>query len=115
MCMRAKKEFNVKIGEQIKIARESARQTQEQFSELIEVSPQYVSDLERGVVGISLPTLTRVCYCLGISSDQILFGKSNADRTAAIIDKCKQLSDEEFLILTKLIDCYIEGVNLNKK
>ena len=36
--MRAKKEFNVKLGEQIKAAREGARLTQEQLAERIEVS-----------------------------------------------------------------------------
>ena len=49
-AMREKKEINVQIGEQIKLARENAKLTQEQFAERIDVSPQYVSDLERGVV-----------------------------------------------------------------
>ena len=51
--MREKKEINIQIGEQIRLAREQAELTQEQFAERIEVSPQYISDLERGVVGIS--------------------------------------------------------------
>ena len=46
--MRAKKEINIQIGEQIKAARERAKMTQESLAERIEVSPQYVSDLERG-------------------------------------------------------------------
>ena len=48
--MREKKEINIQIGEQIRLAREQAKLTQEQFAERIEVSPQYISDLERGVV-----------------------------------------------------------------
>ena len=72
--MRVKKEINIQIGEQIKSAREQAKLTQEQLAERVDVSPQYISDLERGVVGISIPTLKRVCITLGVSSDQILFG-----------------------------------------
>lgn len=72
--MRVKKEINIQIGEQIKTAREQAKLTQEQLAERVDVSPQYISDLERGVVGISIPTLKRVCITLGVSSDQILFG-----------------------------------------
>ena len=113
--MRTKKEFNIRLGEQIKKAREDARQTQEQFSENIEVSPQYVSDLERGVVGISLPTFAKACCCLGVSANQLLFGKSHADRTSVLADKCKNLTDEEFSLMLKLIDCYIEGINLKKR
>ena len=48
VSMRAKKEINIQIGEQIKAARERAKMTQESLAERIEVSPQYVSDLERG-------------------------------------------------------------------
>ena len=72
--MRVKKEINIQIGEQIKTAREQAKLTQEQLAERVDVSPQYISDLERGVVGISIPTLKRVCITLGVSSDQSLFG-----------------------------------------
>ena len=75
--MRIKKEINIQIGEQIKSARERAKFTQEQFAERIDVSPQYVSDLERGVVGVSITTLKRVCTVLGVSSDQILFGSES--------------------------------------
>ena len=55
--MREKKEINIQIGERVKSAREQAKLTQEQLAERIEVSTQYVSDLERGVVGISIPTI----------------------------------------------------------
>lgn len=45
--MRVKKEINIQIGERIKAARELCGYTQEQLAEAIEVSPQYISDLER--------------------------------------------------------------------
>jgi transcriptional regulator with XRE-family HTH domain len=60
--MREKKEINIQIGEQARIEREQAKLTQEMLAEKIEVSPQYISDLERGVVGIALPTLKKLCY-----------------------------------------------------
>ena len=50
--MREKKAINIEIGERVKAAREQADITQEQLAERIDVSTQYVSDLERGVVGI---------------------------------------------------------------
>lgn len=109
--MRVKKEINIQIGEQIKSAREQARMTQEQMAERIEVSPQFVSDLERGVVGISLTTLKRVCTVLGVSSDQILFGAPGEDRSAVIADKCRNLPDKQFAILIEIIDKYMEAVD----
>ena len=49
--MREKKQLNIEIGERIKDAREQKGRTQEWLAEQIGVSPQYISDLERGVVG----------------------------------------------------------------
>lgn len=106
--MREKKELNVQIGERIKLARENARLTQEQFAERIGVSPQFVSDLERGVVGISLATLKRICVTLGISSDRILFGTDTDDEARALAEKFRGLNDTQRAqvadIVTRLID-----------
>ena len=109
--MRVKKELNIQIGEQIKLARERARLTQEQFAERIEVSPQFVSDLERGVVGISIATLKRVCTTLCVSSDQILFGRETEDRAAVIAERCKGLTEEQFAILAEIVGKYAEAID----
>ena len=115
--MREKKEVNIQIGEQIRLAREQAKLTQEQFAERIEVSPQYISDLERGVVGISIPTLKRACVALGTSSDQILFGTISENRNAAIEKRCANLSTEAFSALLDIVDAFstaIENASSNK-
>lgn len=74
--MKGKKQHNIDIGNRIRIAREEAGYTQELFAELIDVSVQYISDLERGVVGTSIPTLMRICTILCVSSDFLLFGNA---------------------------------------
>lgn len=115
--MREKKEINIQIGEQIRLAREEAKLTQEQFAERIEVSPQYISDLERGVVGISITTLKRACVALGTSSDQILFGITAESRNVAIEKRCTNLSDKAFSALLNIVDTFtsaIEEVSSNK-
>ena len=104
--MREKKEINIQIGEQIRLAREQTKLTQEQFAERIEVSPQYISDLERGVVGISIPTLKRACIILGVSSDQLLIGTVSRDRNNAIEKRCDSLTDEDFAALIEIVDAY---------
>lgn len=108
--MREKKEINIQIGEQVRIAREQAKLTQEQFAERIEVSPQYISDLERGVVGISIPTLKRACITLGVSSDQILFGAVSENRNIAIEKRCVTLADEDFSVLMDIVDAYCTAI-----
>lgn len=107
--MRTKKEINIHIGEQVRLAREEGHLTQEQLAERIEVSPQYISDLERGVVGISLTTLKRLCIALGISSDRILFGQES-ERNVIITEKCRGLTNEQFLLLLEIVDRYIRAI-----
>ncbi len=109
--MREKKEVNIQIGEQIKIAREKAKLTQEAFAERVDVSPQYVSDLERGVVGVSISTLKRICTALGVSSDQILFGDVSPNRATAIANQCKSLTDEQYRLLSEIIERFVAAVN----
>ena len=113
--MRQKKEINIQIGEQVRLARELAKLTQEQLAEQIDVSPQYVSDLERGVVGISIPTLKKLCCAVGVTSDQILFGITSMERSLKIATQCSMLSDAQFEILTKIIGNYIDAIASTKE
>lgn len=59
--MREKKEINIKVGNEIRIAREKAGLTQEQFGEMVGLGTKNVSDIERGVAGITIATLKRIC------------------------------------------------------
>ncbi len=111
--MRQKKDINVQIGEQIKLARDKAKMTQEVLAERIGVSAQYVSDLERGVVGVSIATLKRICIVLGVSSDRILFGSTSDSMFFPISEKCRVLSQEQFSLLGEIIEKYITAVSLD--
>ena len=69
------------IGSNIRTVRKQADLTQEQLSEIIGVSSQYISDLERGLVGTSLQTIITLCYKLDVSADFILFGNRGRGET----------------------------------
>lgn len=112
--MREKKEINIQIGERIKAAREKAGYTQERFAEQIDVSPQYISDLERGVVGISVPTLKRLCVCLSVSSDQILFGMVNEVNNLSFAEVLRKLTEEQRAILMEIIQKYVQAIETER-
>ena len=108
--MRAKKQINIDIGEQIRAAREQAHLTQEQLAERIDVSVQFVSDLERGVVGISLTTLKKTCTVLGVTSDQLLFGTSTNSQSSFFEMKCKELSPKQTFLLIEIVKSFCDAV-----
>lgn len=68
------KPTNVKIGARIRIARESARLTREEFSEQVDISAQFLTDIERGRMGASLETIIKISDVLGVTTDTILRG-----------------------------------------
>ena len=68
------KPLNVEIGARIREARESARMTREGFAENVDISTQFLTDIERGRMGASLETIIKICDTLGVTTDFILRG-----------------------------------------
>ena len=58
--LQAKKPINVRVGGNIQQLREERHYTQEELSEKIGVTPNHLSDIERGVSGISLELLEKL-------------------------------------------------------
>ena len=62
------------IGLRVKKCRRDIGLTQEKFAELIDVSPHYIYEIERGSKTMSLDTLDRIITTLNISADYLLYG-----------------------------------------
>ncbi len=74
--MRPRKEINRRVGANIQKAREQAHYTQEELSELLSITPNHLSAMERGVSGVTLETLEKLCLLFEVSADALLFGKT---------------------------------------
>ena len=80
--MREKKDINIEIGGNIQVAREQAGYTQDTLSEMLGMTPNHLSAIERGASGISLEALQRLCRLLGVSADRIIFGTDEPEAEA---------------------------------
>lgn len=105
--MKAKKELNVQIGSRVKRAREKSGMTQEQFAEFINKTPQFISDLERGVSGISIETLRTICEKLCISSDSILFADRNENDISELMTKFRRMSHIQFRAMEQIANALL--------
>ncbi len=65
------------LGVRIKQCRVAKQLTQEKLAELIDVSPHYIYEIEKGLKCMSLPTLIDISSALNISTDYLLFGVIN--------------------------------------
>ena len=113
--MKERKEINIQIGRRIQKAREASKYTQEKLAERVGVSIQYISDLERGVVGTSIPTLIKICNTLCTSSDYILMGKNENKDISSVENRLQNLSQEEIDIIEKGINLMVEAFQLRDK
>ena len=105
-----KKEINQIVGTNIKREREKAGYTQEQFSEMIGIGAKSLSAVERGVVGVSLTTLIRICELLSVSTGTILLAPSTKNDLQGLTEQLEHLSPEQFeiarSILCKLMEAF---------
>ena len=103
------------IGSNIRTARKRADLTQEELSERLGVTPQYLSDLERGLVGTSISTLIKICTELNVSSDFILFGSSRDTDTAnsTLIEKFQRRPKHKAEIVERYIDFVFEIMDMD--
>ena len=78
---------NLEIGSRIRNIREGMKLSRSTFSEKINISEVFLSQVERGEKSISLNTLISICNNTGVSSDYILFVDTSNSSTANRIVK----------------------------
>ena len=91
------------IGKRIRSARMKMSMTQETLSNLIDVSPTYISTIENGHTKLSLPTLISIAPALETTVDHLLYdnipvlvSQYDADMKE-IMDGCSP-EEKEFLM-----------------
>lgn len=86
---------NLEIGSRIRGIRENMKLSRCSFSEKLNISEVFLSQVERGEKSISLKTLTNICNITGVPSDYILFGDTkNSSISNRIIRILNQLPPE---------------------
>lgn len=114
---RQPKELNKQIGERCRKARETAGYTQEQLADQIGVSTQFLSDAERGVTGMSVTTIVKLCSVLNISADFLLMGMDESDEAESplsIYARMKRLSPQERELVEKVTNLMMKSFHLPK-
>ena len=103
------------MGSNIRTARMRADLTQEKMAELIGVTPQYLSNLERGLVGTSIPTLVKICTQLNVSADFILFGNGSENNGAnsTLIEKIQRLPKYKADLVEENLNLFLEAMDLD--
>ena len=94
------------IGNRIRQKRKELNLTQEKLSEILEISPTYISEIERGTGISSLATIANIAYVLELDLDYLIFGVSNTniDKTfSKLISKIPKENQKLYMSLCENI------------
>ena len=89
------------MGRKLRLARNISSLTQEELAEKLSLTPEYVSQIERGMSYGSVETLINICRTLNINSDFLLHGLINNES-----NNLSDLIDEDFLSDYLKLDSY---------
>lgn len=112
-----RQQFNIDLGKRCKTARTAAQLTQESFAELLDVNSQFISDVERGRVGVSLLTLKDMSEILGVTTDYLIKGEYNNRNCNQLTlgNRTIQLSDIEYNLMNQSIDAMLHAFSIHNK
>jgi transcriptional regulator with XRE-family HTH domain len=81
-----KSEINyAEIGNRIRIQRDNFGMSREKLSELLNLSPYFLGQIERGQRKMSINTLINISQCLHISIDYLIFEQTNNDSNSTVL------------------------------
>lgn len=112
-----RQKLNIEIGKRCKEARTAAKLTQEKLSELLNVNSQFISDVERGCVGVSLLTLKEISEILGVTTDYLIKGTRETSTANQLIlgNRIIQLSNIEYDIMEQSINATLRAFSAHGK
>lgn len=100
------------IGKRIQECRKMRGLTQEQLAEIIDISPHYLSALERGVYNIKLEILVNILNALDCSADEVfcdVVKKAYNVKANRLSDKLKDLPVDEQYRIFEVVDTLIKN------
>ncbi|MBD5153855.1 MAG: helix-turn-helix transcriptional regulator [Oscillibacter sp.] len=111
--MQEKKELNIAVGANIQKVRELNGYTQEQLSEILNITPNHLSAIERGVTGATLEKIVQLCNLFDVSADYLLFGKSHQnDIEKSLVTQLNCIRPEYQLQVKKILSALSELLSM---
>ena len=98
------------IGRRIKEIRKQKKIPQEKLAEMIGITPNYMSALERGLYNIKLELLVQIIDCLDITADDLfrdVIKNGYVNRTSRLSDEIATLPAEEQQRIFEVLDALL--------
>lgn len=104
------------IGKRVRRQREKLSLTRDQFAELIDISPQFLAEIENGKKGMSAETLYKICERSDASTDYILFGRqSTGNIKTPAADLLSQIPSQYSEIIEDVLQSFLDAIKISQK
>ncbi len=100
------------IGKRLKEMRKERKLTQEAVAEKLNVSCQHISDIERGLNGMSVPALMEFCKVLNVDADYILFGTATRNESNPINFVLSKMTPEQSVHAEEILMAYAKSCGI---
>ncbi|MGN0181580.1 MAG: helix-turn-helix domain-containing protein [Candidatus Ornithomonoglobus sp.] len=100
------------IGQRIKNIRKKRKFTQEYVAEKLNVSNQHISDIERGLNGMSIPSLMELCRILDVDADYILFGTMTRQESNPINNIINKMTPQQSMHAEEILTAYAKSCGI---
>ena len=101
-------DYKKEMGQRIKIRRKKLMLTQEEIAEQLNISVKHLSEVERGIAGLSIENLIKLSNILGLSLDYIIKGEADETCRNSVSISLKNVPKEKEELLNELIKIGIE-------
>ncbi len=100
----------LEIGNRIRKQRELLSYSREHLAELLGVSTKFCADIETGAKGMSIKTLSKLSQLLHISTDYILFGKTNEGATGGLVEAFSDCPKDKIEYAEEILKVFIKAI-----
>ena len=103
------------IGFRIRTKREELDLSREKLAECIDISPQFLAQIELGRRGMSMGTICKICSALSTSADYILLGREGRNEISEIQELISNLDPIYLPYAQDILKNFILAVNKHDK
>ncbi len=101
-------DYKIGMGKRIRELRRRIGMMQEELSEQFGVSVKHMSEAERGISGLSVENLVKLCDIFGVTLDYLIRGEESDDLSDAIVLPLKDVRPDKTEDLYRLIKAGID-------
>lgn len=106
------KDYKHDMGLRIKSERKKRKLTQEQIAEKLNISVKHLSEVERGLTGLSVENLIKLSNIFGVSIDYLVKGEADKNKWNGVLLELQTIKPEKESLIKELIDI---GIRLSKE